>query len=344
MNEKWYNIQNKAGETADIYIFDEIGTYGVTAQDFISEIKGLKDMPINLRINSLGGDVFDGMAMYNVIKRREAKTTVYIEGIAASIATIIALAADEVIMAENSLFMIHNAWGGTSGEAKDMRKTAETLDKITSELTDIYVKKTGLSYDALAEMMDEESWLNAQEAFDLGFIDTISDSIKVAAKYDVSKFKNITQEEIKNKLSININNKKMTNELKDWFNSKVEEIVTAVKGEVKVSADVAEQTAITVNLGDNEEITNKISEFEAKNIELSNKISLLEEDLVSAKGNNETLTVEVEGLNAKINKADAKGTELQTSGDPAIVENKVVDGNSAFYAAMASRIRSKFNN
>ena len=344
MNEKWYNIQNKAGETADIYIFDEIGTYGVTAQDFISEIKGLKDMPINLRINSLGGDVFDGMAMYNVIKRREAKTTVYIEGIAASIATIIALGADEVIMAENSLFMIHNAWGGTSGEAKDMRKTAETLDKITSELTDIYVKKTGLSYDALAEMMDEESWLNAQEAFDLGFIDTISDSIKVAAKYDVSKFKNITQEEIKNKLSININNKKMTNELKDWFNSKVEEIVASVKGEVKVSADVAEQTAITVNLGDNEEITNKISEFEAKNIELSNKMSLLEEELVSAKGNNETLTVEVEGLNAKINKADAKGTELQTSGDPAIVENKVVDGNSAFYAAMASRIRSKFNN
>ena len=301
-------------------------------------------MPINLRINSLGGDVFDGMAMYNVIKRREAKTTVYIEGIAASIATIIALGADEVIMAENSLFMIHNAWGGTSGEAKDMRKTAETLDKITSELTDIYVKKTGLSYDTLAEMMDEESWLNADEAFALGFVDTISDSIKVAAKYDVSKFKNITQEEIKNKLSININNKKMTNELKDWFNSKVEEIVTAVKGEVKVSADVAEQTAITVNLGDNEEITNKISEFEAKNIELSNKLSLLEEELVSAKGNNETLTVEVEGLNAKINKADAKGTELETSSDPAIVENKVVDGNSAFYAAMASRIRSKFNN
>jgi len=344
MNEKWYNIQNKAGETADIYIFDEIGTYGVTAQDFISEIKGLKDMPINLRINSLGGDVFDGMAMYNVIKRREAKTTVYIEGIAASIATIIALGADEVIMAENSLFMIHNAWGGTSGEAKDMRKTAETLDKITSELTDIYVKKTGLSYDTLAEMMDEESWLNADEAFALGFIDTISDSIKVAAKYDVSKFKNITQEEIKNKLSININNKKMTNELKDWFNSKVEEIVTAVKGEVKVSADVAEQTAITVNLGDNEEITNKISEFEAKNIELSNKMSLLEEELVSAKGNNETLTVEVEGLNAKINKADAKGTELETSSDPAIVENKKADVNLAFYNAMASRIRSKFNN
>ena len=130
MTEKWYNIQNKAGKPADVYIFDEIGTYGITAQEFITDIKDLKDTPINLRINSLGGDVFDGMAMYNVIKRREAKTTVYIEGIAASIATIISLGADEVVMAENSLFMIHNAWGGTMGEAKDMRKTAETLEKI----------------------------------------------------------------------------------------------------------------------------------------------------------------------------------------------------------------------
>lgn len=344
MTEKWYNIQNKAGKPADVYIFDEIGTYGITAQEFITDIKDLKDTPINLRINSLGGDVFDGMAMYNVIKRREAKTTVYIEGIAASIATIISLGADEVVMAENSLFMIHNAWGGTMGEAKDMRKTADTLEKITGELTDIYRKKTGLSYDALAEMMDEETWLNANEAFEMGFIDTISDSIKVAAKYDVSKFKNITQEEIQNKLSININNKKMTNELKEWFNNKVEEIVTAVKGDVKVSADVAEQTAITVNLGDNDEIKNKISEFESSNIELSNKISLLEEELVASKGTNETLTQEVEALNAKINKADAKGTEIVTEADPVVVENKKEDANSGFYNLLAGKIRTKFNN
>ena len=344
MKEKWYNIQNKASETADVYIFDEIGTYGVTAQEFINDIKGLKDMPINLRINSLGGDVFDGMAMYNVIKRREAKTTVYIEGIAASIATIIALGADEVIMAENSLFMIHNAWGGTMGEAKDMRKTADTLDKISSELTDIYRKKTGLSYEALTEMMDEETWLNAEEAYELGFVDVISDSIKVAAKYDVSKFKNITQEEIQNKLSININNKKMTNELKEWFNSKVDEIVATVKGDVKVSDDVVEETTITVNLGDNDEIMNKISDFETANVELSNKITSLEEELATAKGTNETLTGEVEALNAKINKADAKGTEIETEADPVVVENKKEDANAHFYNAMAERVKNKFNN
>jgi ATP-dependent Clp endopeptidase proteolytic subunit ClpP len=344
MTEKWYNIQNKASGITDVYIFDEIGTYGVTAQAFINDIKDLKDTPINLRINSLGGDVFDGMAMYNVIKRREARTTVYIEGIAASIATIIALGADEVVMAENSLFMIHNAWGGTMGEAKDMRKTAETLDKISSELTDIYRKKTGLSNDVLAEMMDAETWLNADEAYELGFVDTISDSIKVAAKYDVSKFKNITQEEIQNKLSININNKKMTNELKEWFNSKVDEIVATVKGDVKVSKDVAEETMITVNLGDNDDIKNKISEFESNNIELSNKIASLEEELATAKGTNETLTGEVEALNAKINKADAKGTEIETDSDPAVVENKKEDANAGFYNAMAEKVRNKFNN
>ena len=344
MKNNWYNIQNKAGETADVYIFEEIGMYGVTAQDFISEIKDLKDKPINLRINSLGGDVFNGMAIYNVIKKRESKTTVYVEGIAASIATIIALGADEVIMSENSLFMIHNAWGGTMGNSKDMRKSADTLDKISNELTEIYVKKTGLAYNRVTEMMDEETWLSAEEAYELGFVDTISDAIKVAAKYDVSKFKNITNEEIKNKFNINIKNRKMTNELKEWFNSKVDEIVAAVKSDVKVSKDVVEQTEIAVNLSDKEEIMNKISDFETKNIELTEKITSLEEELVNAKGTNETLTGEVEALNIKLKKADAIGTEIETDGDPVVVENKKEDANAHFYNAMADRIKNRFNN
>ena len=344
MKNNWYNIQNKAGETADVYIFEEIGMYGVTAQDFISEIKDLKDKPINLRINSLGGDVFNGMAIYNVIKKRESKTTVYVEGIAASIATIIALGADEVIMSENSLFMIHNAWGGTMGNSKDMRKSADTLDKISNELTEIYVKKTGLAYNRVTEMMDEETWLSAEEAYELGFVDTISDAIKVAAKYDVSKFKNITNEEIKNKFNINIKNRKMTNELKEWFNSKVDEIVAAVKSDVKVSKDVVEQTEIAVNLSDKEEIMNKISDFETKNIELTEKIASLEEELVNAKGTNETLTGEVEALNIRLKKADATGTEIETDGDPVVVENKKEDANAHFYNAMADRIKNRFNN
>ena len=343
MNNKWYNIQGKATDAvAEVYIFNEIGAYGITAQDFISEMKEYKDTPVNLRINCIGGDVFDGMAMYNIIKKREAKTTAYIEGIAASMGSVIALAADEVVMAENSLFMIHNAWGGAMGEAEDMRKTASVLEKISGEIASIYKRKTRLSLDRITDMMDEETWLNAQEAYELGFIDSISDSIKVAAKYDVSKFKNITTEQIHNKLNINVNNKKMTEELKNWFNNKVDEIVASVKGADNKSEDVV--TEVNVMLSDNEEISNKLSSFEASVTDLNGKIVSLEEELTSAKGENETLSSEIERLNALLNKADAKGTEVVTEGDPAVVENKTVDANASFYNAMAERVRAKFNN
>ena len=156
MQKEWYNIKNKSSEVADVYLFNAIGTFGVTAQNFIDEIKEYEDTELNIHINSLGGEVFEGMAIYSIIQRRKAKTTVYIEGIAASIASVIALAADEVIMSENSLLMIHNAWGGTQGEAKDMRKQAEILDKITNEIAEVYVKKSGIPYNEVIRMMD--SW------------------------------------------------------------------------------------------------------------------------------------------------------------------------------------------
>ena len=113
MKENWYNIKSKEStKVVDVYIFDEIGSFGMNAQSFIEEIKEYKNSDINLHINCVGGDVFDGMAIYNILKKRTAQTTVYIEGIAASMGSVIALAADRVVMAENSLFMIHNAWGG----------------------------------------------------------------------------------------------------------------------------------------------------------------------------------------------------------------------------------------
>ena len=329
MNENWYNINSKASKVVDVYIFDEIGMGGVNAQGFIEEIKSFKDSPMNLHINCVGGDVFDGMAIYNIIKKRTSKTTVYIEGIAASMGSVIALAADSVVMAENSLFMIHNAWGGAMGEAKEMKKTANLLDKISGEIADIYVKKTKLPYDKVKEMMDEETWLNAEEALELGFIDSISDAIKVAAKYDVSKFKNITNKEIKNKLSINIKSKKMTDELKAWFNGKVEDIIARVKSE---NIDTDSKSKIEVTMSDEAEILNKFSDFESKITEINGSVTELE-------GEKETLTIEVERLNALLSKADAKGTEISTDGDPAVVvANKVEDSNASFWNGMVAKI------
>ena len=195
MNKKWYEISNSS-EVTDVYLFSDIGTFGVSAQSFVEEIKEYENKELAIHINSLGGEVFEGMAIYSIIQRRKAKTTVYIEGIAASIASVIALAADEVIMSENSLLMIHNAWGGSSGDAKEMRKQADVLDKISNEIAEIYVKKTHLPYNEIERMMSEETWLTAEEAVALGFVDSISEPIKVAAKYDVSKFKNITLEKV----------------------------------------------------------------------------------------------------------------------------------------------------
>ncbi len=332
MDKNWYNISGKKSDgVVDIYIFDEIGAYGLNAQSFIDEIKPYKNSPLNIHINCVGGDVFDGMAIYNIIKKRTAKTTAYIEGIAASMGSVIALAADNVVMAENSLFMIHNAWGGAMGEAKEMKKTAKLLDKISGEIADIYVKKTKLPYNKVEEMMDEETWLNAEEAYELGFVDSISDAIKVAAKYDVSKFKNITNEEISNKLSVNLKSKKMTDELKAWFNGKVEDIIARVKSESSDN-DAVESTEVSeITIADEAEILNKFSDFEAKSIELNGSIAELE-------GEKETLTAEVERLNALLSKADAKGTEISTDGDPAVVENKVENKDAAFWNGMLAKI------
>ena len=331
MNKNWYNIKAEASsKSADVYIFDEIGTFGLTAQSFIEEIKSYKDTPMSLHINCVGGDVFEGMAIYNVLKKRTAKTTVYIEGIAASMGSVIALAGDEVVMAENSLFMIHNAWGGAMGEATEIRKTAALLDKISGEIADIYTKKTNLPYNRVKEMMDEETWLSADEAYNLGFIDSISDAIKVAAKYDVSKFKNITDKEIQNKLSVNLKSKKMTEELKNWFNAKVEEIITKVKASNESETEDVKE--VEVMMADEKEVSEKLTGFEAKVTELDSFVA----ELV---GEKETLTQEVERLNALLSKADAKGTELSTDGDPVVIENKVEDKESKFFSALANKLK-----
>jgi len=348
MKNTWYNIQSQAStDFVDVYLFDEIGLYGVTAQGFINDIKDYKNQPINLHINCVGGDVFEGMAIYNVLKKRTQKTTVYIEGIAASMGSIIALAGDEVIMSENSLYMIHNAWGGTMGEANEMRRYADILEKLSNESADIYVKKTGLSLEEVKEMMDEETWLNAEEALEFGFIDTISDAVKVAAKIDVSKFKNITSDKVKQTLNTNLKKSKMTEDLKNWFSGKIEEVIAKVKGDDE-TVETAESTGnveVEVKIADNEEVAERLSEFEASIESLNSTITSLEEEISSTKGENETLNTEVLNLQAKLNKSEAVGTKVDTDGEPSVVKETVMeDANAGFYNAIASEIRRKFNN
>ena len=229
----WYDFQNKA-EVVEISIYDEIGDYGTSAKQFIDDLKSVGSKDITIRMNSVGGSVFDGLAIYNVLRSHQGYVKVKIEGLSASIASIIALAGDDIEMAENGFFMIHNPFGKSMGGADDMRKTADLLDKIKQELINIYANKTQLSEETISSMMDEETWLTSQEAKEMGFIDTITEPIKVAASFDFSKFTNVDSKEVNNRLQLinNIKKTKMTEELKSWFNGVKEEIVNAVKGDV----------------------------------------------------------------------------------------------------------------
>tara|TARA_R100000734_G_scaffold12420_1_gene9165 strand:- start:133 stop:1134 length:1002 start_codon:yes stop_codon:yes gene_type:complete len=318
---KWYSIENRAdGSPVEISIYDEIGDFGTSAKNFIEEVKNVSDNDITLRINSVGGSVFDGLAIYNALRSHRGYVTIKIEGLAASISTVIAMAGDNIEMSENGFFMIHNPFGQSAGEAVDMRKTADLLDKIKDEIIEIYQRKTDLSYDELSDMMDKETWLSSQEAIELGFVNNITEPMKIAATFDLSKFTNVNEKEVNDKLSLTNNKTKMTEELKTWFNSVKEEILNAVKGE-EVSSPVEE---VSVILSDNEAVVNKFEELE------ENAVSLREEkeELANLVGEKEStitdLTNKISEMEAKLAKLEATETSVEADTDPAINESDVV--------------------
>ncbi|EKH9212908.1 Clp protease ClpP (plasmid) [Vibrio parahaemolyticus] len=180
----WYSIKNAAGgEPVTILIYDEIGLWGITAEEFVNQLNGIDAEEIDLRINSPGGSVFEGMAIYNALRRHKAKISTYVDGLAASMGSVIALAGDEVNMAENAYYMIHNPWGGCWGEAKDMRKYAERLDEMREQIANIYQAKTGLDRDAILQAMDDETWYTGKTAQDAGFVDNLTETLDAAACY-----------------------------------------------------------------------------------------------------------------------------------------------------------------
>ncbi len=164
-------------ESATLYIFDNIGSsyWEINANDIEEELKNANNKPLNIHINSNGGEVFEGFTIYNLIKGYGGQTKVYVDGLAASIASVIALAGDKVIMNKASMLMIHNASGGCYGNAEEMKKVVEALEKINSVIKDIYVAKTGLSIEKLTELMDNETFMTPSECLEYGFCDEVID-------------------------------------------------------------------------------------------------------------------------------------------------------------------------
>jgi ATP-dependent protease ClpP protease subunit len=230
-NKKPFEISCAADKSrAELVIYSSIGESiwgdSLSAKDFMKQLKELPDSVKNLdiRINSPGGDVFDGISIYNILKQHKAYKTVYIDGMAASIASIIALAGDEIVMSEGALYMIHLPWTFAGGNKNKLLETVDLLEKIEDQMVNIYFRKTKKDKNEIKAMLSKETWMSAEEALDHGFIDKKMEADKklnIAASMDgVPWFHNRPKVDSKQEKLIKEKLKSLTGEIGGFLNRK----------------------------------------------------------------------------------------------------------------------------
>lgn len=172
--KSWYRIQNIAADVAEVYLYDGIGEFGVTARDFVAELNSVRARRIELHLNSPGGAVFDGVAIYNALVNHPAEVTTFVDGLAASAASFIAMAGDRIVMEKNARFMIHDAAGLVIGNAKDMREMADLLDSLSDTIAEVYADRAGGEIATWRAAMRAETWYTAREALAAGLATAIA--------------------------------------------------------------------------------------------------------------------------------------------------------------------------
>lgn len=196
---QWFRVNAKVGKNAEVLIYDEIGAGffggGVAAADLIKQLQGLKlesGDELTVRINSPGGNMFEGFAIHNYLRSSKAKVIVRIDGVAASAASMIAMAGDRVEMPENAMLFIHNPWMWVAGDAAAMRKAAGELDQMRDSAATSYMRKAGdkLTSAKLIEMLDAETWLSAEDSVKYGLADQVDEPVRAAAlaQFDWPKY------------------------------------------------------------------------------------------------------------------------------------------------------------
>lgn len=184
-----------AADIATIYLYDMVGGWdGVQASDFVQALNSIDATHINLRINSPGGSVFDGRAMATAIRNHPATVTAYVDGIAASAASWIAIAANSVVMADGSFLMIHNAQAGVIGDRNAMLDMAGVLDQLDASFVADYVAKTNQPAQQIVDWMNAETWFNAQDAVNLGFADRVENGKQASNRWNLTAYRNAPQE------------------------------------------------------------------------------------------------------------------------------------------------------
>jgi ATP-dependent Clp protease protease subunit len=187
---KFWNMKKTDDKTGELMLYGDISSstwWGdeVTPKQFKTDLDKLGDISnLNIYINSGGGDVFAGQAIHSMLSRHTAYKTVYIDGLAASIASVIAMAGDKVVMPKNAMMMIHKAWTIAAGNADDFRKVADDMEKIEEGIVATYRGKTNLEASEIMELMTAETWLTAEDAISKGFADEIEQEKQIAASID----------------------------------------------------------------------------------------------------------------------------------------------------------------
>ncbi|HCE9648252.1 TPA: ClpP-like prohead protease/major capsid protein fusion protein [Pseudomonas aeruginosa] len=188
--ESWYSIKALSRGVAEILLYDEIGAWGITAQQFARELKALGDLSlISLRVHSPGGDVFEGTAIYNLLKHHPARVEGYVDGLAASMATVVLMSCDVIHIPENAMMMVHRPWGIQGGEADDMRRYADLLEKIEGTMVAAYMAKTGKSEEDIKALLKAETWMDGREAVEAGFADQLTEPLAAAAQLTSKRMK-----------------------------------------------------------------------------------------------------------------------------------------------------------
>ena len=190
----WYQFSAVSNDTAEVLLYEQIGASmwgdGTSAKQFVEELRALRGIKLlTVRLNSPGGSVFDGFTIYNALARFPARVETVIDGMALSIASVIALAGKTVRMAKNALYMIHDPQGMAMGTADDMRSMAGTLDKVKQNIVNTYQDKTLKPAPEIESLMQAETWFTAAEALAAGFIDEVTTDMAVENSFDLSRFK-----------------------------------------------------------------------------------------------------------------------------------------------------------
>lgn len=190
--DRWHPRAAEADETGTISIYDVIGEdwwtgEGTTAKRIAGALRSIGKVPVTVNVNSPGGDMFEGLAIYNLLREHPAEVTVRVMGIAASAASIIAMAGDKIEMGLGSFMMIHNSWGCVCGNQQDMRDAAELFAEFDAAMTDIYAARTGGDGPSIAAMMAKETWLRPERAIEMGFADATFDAPEYDDKTESAK-------------------------------------------------------------------------------------------------------------------------------------------------------------